>query len=177
MNTRRQRQIEELANKILQEAKIHEPAVKVDQIAEAHSITITDFDLGVDVSGVLVLKEGKATIGLNPNNHPVRRRFTIAHELGHFFLEHQRGGLFVDNHKKNFAVLYRDAQSSTGEILQEQEANAFAAALLMPKKWLEARIRKFNFDLTDETDLQMLARQFEVSSQAMAIRIANLGLF
>lgn len=177
MNGRRQRQIEELANRILREAGIQEAPVKVDWIAKAHNITIKDYELGADVSGVLVLKEGTVTIGLNPNDHHVRRRFTIAHELGHYFLEHQRGGLFVDNHKKNFAVMYRDSQSSTGEILQEQEANAFAAALLMPRVILETQTRKFNFDLTDENDLQTLARQFEVSSQAMAIRIANLGLF
>ena len=177
MNGRRQRQIEELANKILREAGIQEAPVKVDRIAKAHNIAIKNYELGADVSGVLVLKDGLATIGLNPADHPVRRRFTIAHELGHYFLEHQRGGLFVDNHKKNFAVMYRDSQSSTGEILQEQEANAFAAALLMPRALLETQTRKFNFDLTDESDLQTLARQFEVSSQAMAIRIANLGLF
>lgn len=177
MTGRRQRQIEELANRILRESGIQEAPVKVDQIAKAHNITITNYDLGADVSGVLVLKEGAVTIGLNPADPSVRRRFTIAHELGHYFLEHQRGGLFVDNHKRNFAVMYRDAQSSTGEILQEQEANAFAAALLMPRYLLEAQTRKFNFDLTDESDLQTLARQVQVSSQAMAIRIANLGLF
>ena len=177
MTGRRQRQIEELANRVLRDAGIQEAPVKVEDIAKAHNITIKNYDLGADVSGVLVLKEGKATIGVNPNDQQVRKRFTIAHELGHYFLEHQRGGLFVDSHKKHFAVMYRDAQSSTGEILQEQEANAFAAALLMPRSLLEAKTRKFNFDLTDESDLKNLARQFQVSSQAMAIRIANLGLF
>ena len=177
MNGRRQRQIEELANKVLREAGIQEAPIEVSQIAKLHNVEITDYDLGTDVSGVLVLKDGKATIGLNPADSTVRRRFTIAHELGHYFLEHQRGGLFVDNHKKNFAVMYRDAQSSTGEILQEQEANAFAAAVLMPRELLETWTKKFNFDLTDENDLKSLASQFKVSSQAMAIRIANLGLF
>lgn len=177
MNGRRQRQIEELAEKVLREAGIQVAPIEISQIAKLHGVEITDYDLGVDVSGVLVLKDGKATIGLNPNDSKVRRRFTIAHELGHFFLEHQRGGLFVDNHKKNFAVMYRDAQSSTGEILQEQEANAFAAAILMPRELLESWTKKFNFDLTDESDLKTLANQFKVSSQAMAIRIANLGLF
>jgi Zn-dependent peptidase ImmA (M78 family) len=177
MNGRRLRHIEELADKVLHDAMIQSAPIPVDKIARLHGIVISNYNLGADVSGVLVLKEGRATIGLNISDSQVRRRFTIAHELGHFFLEHQRGGLFVDNHKKNFTVMFRDVQSSTGEVLQEQEANAFAAALLMPRNLLELWIKKCNFDLTDESDLKTLASKFKVSSQAMAIRIANLGLF
>lgn len=76
------------------------------------------------------MDSGKGTIGFNPTESKTRQRFTIAHELGHFELHKQDSGLFVD---KEFKMLFRDQNSSSGEIRKEQEANAFAAAILMPE--------------------------------------------
>src|SRR5574343_470703 len=96
----------------------------------------------------------------------------IIQKLGLFDKE-----LFVD--QKKFKVMFRDEMSSTGEIKQEREANAFAAALLMPKSLLIREIQKLPFDLADEDEnvVVKLAQKFEVSTQAMAFRMANLGLF
>ncbi len=58
----------------------------------------------------------RAVILLGPSERPGRRRFTLAHELGHVLLEHDGDG---------------DAR--------EREANAFAAELLMPR----ALVRRF----------------------------------
>ena len=58
-------------------------------------------------------------------HHP-RTRFSIAHELGHFYLEHHRAFLMLDGRSHyssgEFAVDYKI----------EREADAFAAGLLMP---------------------------------------------
>lgn len=42
------------------------------------------------------------------------------------------GSLFA----KQFRLMFRESKSSTGQDKMEQEANAFAAALLMPKELL-----------------------------------------
>ena len=56
------------------------------------------------------------------------------------------------------------------------EANAFAAALLMPARLVRGEIKKRKLDLDDEDDLSALAKQFHVSASAMSYRLVNLGL-
>ena len=168
------KKIEKITIGILDSLNIDYLPIPVEEIAQKRGLTIKLYDLGEDVSGVLVIDTGKGTIGVSPNEPNIRQRFTIAHELGHYELHKQETGLFID---RGFAVLFRNQQSSTGEIRREQEANAFAAALLMPEKFLIQEIKKQKFDLTDEDSLRELARLFNVSVAAMTYRIANLNLF
>ena len=168
------KRIEKLTIGILDDAGIKSLPVPVDEIAKKRGLTIKPYDLGENVSGVLVMDSGKGTIGINPTESKVRQRFTIAHELGHYELHKQDSGLFID---KEFKMLFRDQNSSKGEIRKEQEANAFAAAILMPEKLLIKEIKNQNFDLTDEASMKELAKTFNVSVPAMTFRIANLNLF
>ena len=168
------RKIEKLTSKILDDLNIRSLPVPVNKIAESRGLAIKPYDLGEDVSGVLVIKNGHGTIGINPSESSVRQRFTIAHELGHYELHNDGDELFVD---KGFKVLFRDQNSSKGEIRKEQEANAFAAALLMPEKFIREEIERNSFDLTDEDSMKKLAKAFNVSVPAMTFRISNLELF
>ncbi|HLU84827.1 MAG TPA: ImmA/IrrE family metallo-endopeptidase, partial [Vicingaceae bacterium] len=115
-------------------------------------------------------------IGYNKSENEVRQRFTIAHEIGHYFLHRLEHEIFYD--KKDASKLYRNHNSSTGEDQMEREANAFAAALLMPKNRLKLEIEKMQFDLGSDKDqiLEKLAATFKVSNQAMMYRILNLRL-
>jgi len=183
MKFKRRKYIEQLTTQILQETQcFNQLPINIKEVAFKRGLTIKPHPLGEDregneISGVLVVKDGKGTIGYNKTHPKVRVRFTIAHEIGHYELQHQRGGLFVDKPKNHLSVQFRDNKSSTGEDIQEQEANAFAAALLMPAEKVKQELQKTNFDLSDETDkaLKKLANDFEVSTQAMAFRLANLG--
>ncbi len=168
------KRIEKLTIEILDNLGIKSLPVPVDEVAKKRGLEIKAYDLGENVSGVLVMDAGKGTIGYSPTESKVRQRFTIAHELGHYELHKQDIGLFID---KGFAVLFRDQNSSSGEIKKEQEANAFAAALLMPEKLLIKEIKKHNFDLGEEVTMKELAKYFYVSVPAMTFRIANLNLF
>lgn len=179
INRRRFKQIEEIAEQVLYKAASFVVPVPVDQVAKQFGLQVFAHDFGPDISGVLIhnANTGTATIGYNSASSLNRRRFTIAHEVGHFVLEHQREGMFIDNASKHFSIVFRDANSSTGEFLQEREANAFAAALLMPKALLVDIVNKAGFDLSDEENLiSNLAITFQVSTQAMAYRLANLGV-
>lgn len=98
----------------------------------------------------------KYVITVNAKHHENRQRFTIAHELGHYAL----------NHGSKEDVLYRDGNSDPDEI----EANAFAAEILMPS----AIIRHLIFE-RDITTVQELAHKLWVSEQAILYRLKNLG--
>jgi Zn-dependent peptidase ImmA (M78 family) len=60
---------------------------------------------------------------------------------------------------------------------REREANAFAAALLMPSHLVRAEIQQHDFDFGDEDALNSLASTFQVSAQSMAYRLSKLRLF
>lgn len=170
MNTR----IEKKTADILKEAEINELPIPIEAIALKMGLRVMPYDLGENVSGVLVISEGQGIIGYNPSEAKVRQRFTIAHELGHYELHRGQKDLFID---KKFIVEFRNRRSSTGEIKKEQEANAFAAAILMPDKLLLKEIKNHNYDLNDEDSMRDLARIFNVSISAITFRIANLNLF
>ena len=82
---------------------------------------------------------------------PRRDRFTIAHELGHYFLHSNQGE-------------HRLIAKRQGTGRAEQEANCFAAAFLMPKKEFLEAFQKLNGDLIT------LSVQFGVSLQAATLR-------
>lgn len=171
------RKAETLAAKIIADAGIHSPPVPIESILSENGINIIEYNLGNDISGVLFVREGKGVIGYNPKDSLARIRFTIAHEYGHFLLHKEGHELFVD---KDFLFKkFRNANSYTdAEKRQEQEANAFAAALLMPKFLLDAEMEKSELSDFSESELvSILAKKFKVSDVAMSYRIANLNSY
>lgn len=136
-------------------------------------------DLGDGVSGVFVSRGEGGMIGFNRGHARVRQRFTIAHELGHAVMHRDRMPLFID---KGYGVAFRDARSSTGQVQMEREANAFAAALLMPASMVREAADELTwahgFDMGGGGGaLEALARRFKVSQEAMSYRLAKLGVF
>lgn len=111
--------------------------------------------------------DGSFTIGLNREDGSFRQRFTLAHELGHYYLHSdllEPGGAHFDRlysgHNDSGALTEKD----------EAQANKFAAELLMPKSQVQQQWT------TVRPEHWRLARDFEVSSSAMAWRLVNLGL-
>lgn len=167
-------QIDARAEAILRQTGTRSVPVDVELVAHRLNLRTEAAPLGENVSGLLVVERGHGVIGYNEMQAFVRQRFTIAHEIGHFVL-HLRddpSALFIDTH---YIVYRRDAQSATGEDRREREANRFAAALLMPAVLLHTEIQKQPFDFGDDEMLTALASKFQVSTQAMSIRLSNLG--
>lgn len=146
--------------------------VDVEAVARAYDLAIYRQDLEEEVSGLLVVKDGRASIGVNSAHHPHRQRFTIAHELGHYFLHRDVARVFIDAS----TVFFRDERSAEGTRRQEIDANAFAAALLMPEAALREHVGDLLLDELDDLAIRHLAARFEVSVQAMTIRLVRLGL-
>jgi IrrE N-terminal-like domain len=103
---------------------------------------------------------------------PGRRRFTIAHEIGHFVLH-------VPVVHKVFPDLPVDIKeideaSSAGKVSahrrREREANVFASELLMPEPLLVEQAHATGFNLP------ALAQRFEVSVPALRLRLRLLKL-
>lgn len=152
------------------------PPINVRRIAESLGLAVvesSELELGErgQISGLLLRREGRTICVLNKLQSRTRRRFTLAHELGHFLL-HPAQESYID-------VVARSARSSEGTDLWEIEANAFAAELLMPASLvIECAPDDLDPSFHDDQDkIVELAKTFRVSREAMTFRLMNLGLF
>ena len=112
-----------------------------------------------DYSGKFEYKNNVPICTIRSTDSILRQRFTIAHELGHYVLQH--GDSFRDN-TKNFSLHNYDPK--------ERDANQFAAEILMPKIAVDYCIEKQNVKT-----ISSLAEIFQVSTTAMRFRLKNLG--
>jgi hypothetical protein len=111
------------------------------------------------LAGALSWRGGKWRIVVNARDFWGRQRFSLAHELKH-----------VIDHPIQAAV-YRDGRFGTAHHQAEKAADYFAACLLMPKAWLKRCYYDEGF-----RDPRVLAKRFQVSTQAMRYRFDQLGL-
>lgn len=158
---------------MLRESGVAAAPVPVESIALRLGLQVERAELGDEVSGILVVQDRRGVIGVNVAHSRVRQRFSIAHELGHYVMHRGDMQVFIDKHY----IAFRDGRSSTGADPREREANAFAAALLMPAALVREAVEHYCFDLGDDEALDALAALFEVSRQAMTVRVSTLGVF
>lgn len=172
--------VDDVARKLLDEVGITEPAVDIFKIADHLGLTVALTNMPADVSGMLIRDGELLTVGLNKEQSLNRRRFTLAHEVGHLRL-HRGRPLIVDS---MIRVNYRDAKSARASDREEMEANGFAAALLTPAQMVIEQVDVLSRtskptlraeDQLDQIRLQ-LARKFKVSVEAMGYRLVNLGI-
>jgi hypothetical protein len=156
------------------------------------------------LSGYLYATSVSSEILVNQDDPVTRRRFTVAHELGHFLLhalpllddgasvfsEAQPGlrstdatGEFGEEGQVSVlqADLHDDADGATlvpDPEAWEREANQFAAQLLMPADLCRALVSQFGPKYGDRREVlaKRLASELLVSQQAMVRRLADLVL-
>jgi predicted transcriptional regulator len=135
------------------------PPVPVEAIArDLLGLNVSEADT-LAVSGMLLPAERE--VWLNAAEPAPRRRFTLAHELGHWVCQVQEG---------RTAPLYCRAADVTPEPAAkalEREANVFAAELLMPEELVREAW---------EGDVEAAAERFGVSGEAMGWRAYNLAV-
>ena len=112
------------------------------------------------ISGLLLPDRGEIWVNAaEAREWPPRRRFTIGHELGHWCLHRgDRGAIYC----RSTAVAAPEARASQPP--QEEEANLFAAALLMP-----ARLVRECYE--NDRVFESLCEAFDVSGGAMGRRL------
>ena len=165
--------IEQKAEELRQKVECIIPT-PVESLVTMNGIVLkTDAELDGDVSGFSLSENGKKAISVRSSDSILRKRFTIAHELAHLLLHEDR----TLNINTGSVILFRNQHSKTGEDWREIEANHFAACLLMPKSALvkELAAATHGGSVTENT-IEHLALHFEVSVQAMSVRLAVLGV-
>jgi len=158
------------------------PEIKLAlRIIKKHSLKIPiDFDTLVSEYANLIYKhipiEGVDGVSLNlkvPGKRPTividsnlpktRQLFTLAHEFGHVIIPWHLGTIVDEFHSEYYNyIVYSEL---------EQEANRFAAELLMPGEWILSEFNKCNFNLSllHENVVKLAC----VSDQAAAIRLVE----
>ena len=154
------------AERLLQELGITEPE-EIDLEAIAWHVGATVKVKALDGCEARVIGAGnRAIITVNENSAPVRRRFSIGHEIGHW-----------SNHRGRKFVCRSDEIGSHGNggIYLERQADAFAADLLLPGYILLPYISQFKaltFDV-----IRQVAGIFKTSMPATAIRLVEKGFW
>ena len=99
-----------------------------------------------------------------------RVRFSLAHELGHFYLpDHRKDLLKGRMHNSQSDFRSRD--------VREQEADEFAAALLMPKELFATQVRMFRQNVCTLKEICSLAEtQFHTSVTSTARRYVQCDI-
>ena len=153
------------------------PPVDVYRIAREKNIKIVEEPASDDLSGFLLrdTENNKAVIGVNKLHPFTRRRFTVAHEIGHYLL-HDYEGFHFDGPGSGLHVRFRDQKAHEGTDIDEREANLFAAELLMPEDFILNAVNQIGtVDLLDTKKLEEMAKMFKVSTQALMYRLTSLG--
>ena len=149
-----------LARKVINDYFKENPPVEipipVEKIAIFNGFEIFDLE-SIDPNQRAMFLDSKEDnrkfIGLNKNYHLHNKRFSIGHELGHHFLGHPP-----------------ESECSEEEIkLYNQEADEFSGELLIPLELLKEKIIEIK-------DVKKISHLFQVSEQALFIKINNQGL-
>lgn len=115
-----------------------------------------------DISGIKADK----IIGVNAERDIKYKVFIIAHELGHYIL-----------HCKNAQERYyahREHKKGKGE--EEQDADFFAASLLMPEELFKKRYNELKGkELSEEDCISLLVQDFSVPKDAVIRRIKEIN--
>ena len=166
----RLRDIEELAE-FVAESVFPNTRINPEKIADKLGITYNFGHYKNAFDGLLEYCEGAFHIfgNLDRLRSPElpRARFTFAHELGHYFIDEHRNALIggVDSHAS-----FTDHQSDNPV---EQEADSFAAALLMPTKQFATAAQRHRPSVKLICEL---SKKFGTSCTSTAIRYAKLDL-
>lgn len=147
------------ARQLLKEIGIKQAPVSIRQIVkhlqETHDFNISAYgNLPKGTDALLHTDSTSSTLLFDPNNPENRKRFTIAHEIGHLMLDHTQHG-------------WCKRQEEGKKDPKEVEADEFAGELLMP-------LDLFKKDLNSNIDIDALAKKYMVSKEAAGVRASKL---
>jgi Zn-dependent peptidase ImmA (M78 family)/transcriptional regulator with XRE-family HTH domain len=122
----------------------HAPIPEMIELFESQGVRTALVDLPDDVSGLMLSdREVGLFVVVNRSHHPLRCRFSFAHEYAHVVVDRDRFGLI--------------SRTSERDNLIEVRANAFAANFLMP----EDGVRQFITGLGKGKPSRMFAEVFD----------------
>ena len=156
-----------MAERVLDELGIRDPKDLrlLEQIAYARKALVVDQDLrGMEAR--LTLVKDRALIAISTKiANPQRRRFSIAHELGHLELHPKVSSYSLCTQ----ADINEDSVKAQGK-QREQEANSFASSFLLPTRFFSPKCQR------DDPSLKLisqLADEFDTSLTATGLRFTQ----
>ena len=154
------------ARNVIKEHSLLEPPINVVKLAKelGYQVHKANFK-NENISGAVKftnIDDNKGVIYLKWTDASLRKRFTLAHEIGHCIMHRKKypAGLMESIN------MFRNPENHSPEEIQ---ANAFAAELLMPSDMVKAMWDKWG-------STEILADIFKVSLSAMSYRLYNLNL-
>lgn len=157
------------ANDVLEEYCVSSiEKLNLFDIADGESLIIEEKELD-NYLGKIIFYPDCGIITINKNIKEFgQKRFTLAHEFGHFFLERNQQRF------NKYSCSDTDINIYKSNKIAESNANSFAAELLMPKKFFK--------DFTDNKPLSLrlifdISNYFNVSLTAASIRYAEEGKY
>ena len=175
MNALKKRAINDLAEKLIEvlELELPIPIEKVPSMLGGKLKECSESEM--NNMEAMIKKDGKDSFVICISEaRPInRKRFSIAHELGHLFLHMGyliRPEIWEKEDEYKDSVYYRYGYNK-----EELEANEFAGAFLMPKK--EFKVIAKQYLNNSYYDLEAIAKKFNVSTEAVKIRGRQLGMF
>lgn len=156
---------EKIAHELLVKYGFNDPLINVVAIAQYEGLEIKEFDEDDQVklkNTAGFFDPATRTIYINKNDPPNRKTFTIAHELGHFKLEHDAS---------RYGVLPRWQVPGIEKEPIEKEADCFAANLLVPEDMLKKVMKDYELD---KKDTSLLCNMFGVSEDVIRFRLMRI---
>lgn len=152
------------AKNVLESLGITDPSkTDIEDLIIYHNGIVKHQPMG-SCDGRMVMKNGRSIVTLNSNiEFAQKKRFVLAHELGHIICHAGKDATFSDDY--NTLEAYKHGP-------QEQEANDFASELLMPcESFLKScQKKKFGSEL-----IRSLASQYNTSLTSTVYRYIDLG--
>jgi Zn-dependent peptidase ImmA (M78 family) len=146
------------ARNVIAKYLISGPPVNVHDIAAKEGLSIQLMSSWPSKVSGLLLRDEKL-IGLNAHHSHSRRRFSLAHELGHWFMRHD-----FPWHDQDVTIDNPPAMDADGKPPEEGEADEFAGELLAPLAFLKAAMNQ-------NENPGALAAVFDMSEEALWVRI------
>ncbi|MGY3172093.1 hypothetical protein ACVWYU_001467 [Pseudomonas sp. TE12234] len=148
-----------MANRVLAINKLT-PPYDLEQLARQYGdLEFHDFPFAVDGITIGIGGEARPKILINVTIPVTRRKFTLAHEIGHIVIPWHTGTIVthIDPGEVDFAYMQMEA-----------EANRFAAELLMPTDWLD---EEFKHATTVESYLRSVLSKVGASKEATFYKV------
>jgi len=153
--------VRKMARKVLADSQVKEPPVDLLRILKAQGIQYEEVEDFPDSVDALIIEDGdNIYAAVNARQHLHRRRFSLAHELGHYFLH-------CDGWTDDPISIDNPPAEETGVEAKgpaEIEADLFAGELLVPLEMLRAHINE---------GIPAISKVFVVSEQVVSIAISR----
>lgn len=169
-----EKEIKDKVDEVFNETRLISTPVEIISMASFYGFSVYELEMDRNTSGMIIVNDGPIKafhtdkiIAVNSAHPSTRKRFTVAHELGHYILQ--------DRPKKCFA--HRDSDENYDS--QERDADSFASALLMPEDDIQGFVKSYRKSVIDDEAsvlISRVAQKYNVSGKAAQVRLKKLGI-